>query len=155
GYQVSLFSTNHDIERERSILESILNQDYDGVIIEPTKSAISNPNIKYYINLESKGIPYVMVNAYYEELDPYSLTVDDERGGYLQTEHLIKQDHKDIVGFFKEDDLQGIRRMKGFIKAHRDYGITLNHKNIVTYDSSNRKVKPKEYLADILSRDQK
>jgi len=155
GYQVSLFSTNHDIERERSILESILKQDYDGVIIEPTKSAISNPNIKYYINLESKGIPYVMVNAYYEELDPYSLTVDDERGGYLQTEHLIKQDHKDIVGFFKEDDLQGIRRMKGFIKAHRDYGITLNHKNIVTYDSSNRKVKPKEYLADILSRDQK
>src|SRR5699024_6405671 len=96
-----------------------------------------------------------MVNAYYEELDPYSLTVDDERGGYLQTEHLIKQDHKDIVGFFKEDDLQGIRRMKGFIKAHRDYGITLNHKNIVTYDSNNTKVKTKEYLADILSRDQK
>lgn len=152
GYQVSLFSTNNNHEREKEVLESILQQNFDGLIIEPTKSAITNPNINYYINIESKGIPYVMINAYYEELDPLSLSVNDVKGGFLQTDHLIKLNHKDIIGVFKEDDLQGIRRMKGFINAHRENRINLNADNIITFNSSNRETKPREELRRILSR---
>lgn len=151
GYQVSLFSTNNDHENERRILETIIEQRFDGAIIEPTKSAIANPNINYYLNLEALNIPYVMINAYYDELEPISVTLNDEKGGFLQTEHLIKSGHKNILGFFKTDDMQGMKRMKGFIKAHREYNLPINPKNIITYTTSEKNTKPTEYLNDILT----
>lgn len=149
GYHVSLFSTNNDYENERRILETILSQRFDGVIVEPTRSASSNPNISYYLNLELLNIPYIMINAYYDELEPVCVVMDDEKGGYLQTEYLINEGHKKIIGFFKTDDLQGVKRMKGFIKALRAYGIAINPQNIVTY-STLESTKPVEFLNNML-----
>ncbi|MBT2757037.1 GntR family transcriptional regulator [Mesobacillus foraminis] len=154
GYNVSLFSTNNDHSEEKRILEKILTEQFDGVIVEPTKSALSNPNISYYLNLERQQIPYIMINAYYDELEPVSITMNDEKGGYVQTEHLIQLGHTNIVGFFKTDDLQGVKRMKGFIKAHRKFGVPINPNGIVTYDSCGKAAKPVEALARLLSVEQ-
>ena len=150
GYQVSLFSTNNDHENEKRFLEKILSQHFDGVIIEPTKSAISNPNINYYFNLERLNIPYIMINAYYDELEPISIVMDDEKGGYIQTEHLIHLGHTNIAGFFKSDDIQGSRRMKGFLKAHRANGIPINPNSIITYTSNEKTTKPSNELTRLL-----
>ncbi|WP_186578547.1 GntR family transcriptional regulator [Aquibacillus kalidii] len=151
NYQVSLFSTNNDHENERKFLETILTQQFKGVIIEPTKSALSNPNINYYLNLERQNIPYTMINAYYDELEPISITMDDEKGGFIQTDHLIKLGHTNIVGFFKNDDIQGTKRMKGFLKAHRSNGLAINPSNIVTYSSEEKAIKPIAVLDKLLS----
>lgn len=153
GYNVSLFSTNNDHGIEKQVLKKILSQNFDGVIVEPTKSAISNPNISYYLNLEKKRIPYIMINSYYDELEPLSITMDDELGGFLLTEHLIKLGHKNIVGFFKTDDNQGTDRMKGFLNAHRKYDVTINPNNVITYKTEEKKTKPKEKLSKLLKSD--
>ena len=151
GYQVSIFSTNNNHEMEREVLEKILSQQFDGVIVEPTKSAYSNPNITYYLNLEHLSIPYIMINAFYDELEPISIVMDDERGGFLQTEHLIKLGHKEIIGCFKTDDIQGVKRMKGFLKAHRINNIPLNPSHIITYNTDEKSVKPIKELEILLS----
>lgn len=151
GYHVSLFSTNNDHKKEKDILEKILRQNFDGVIVEPTKSAIANPNIRYYLNLEKQNIPYIMINAYYDELEPLSITMDDEKGAYLQTEHLIKLGHRNISGFFKNDDNQGVKRMKGYLQAHRKYDITIKPSNLITYTTDEKTTKPMEELNRLLS----
>ncbi|WP_099159486.1 GntR family transcriptional regulator [Virgibacillus ndiopensis] len=151
GYQVSIFSTNNDHENEKRILEKILSQQFDGIIIEPTKSAYSNPNIGYYLNLERQSIPYIMINAYYDELEPISVVIDEEKGGFMQAEHLIKLGHKEIIGCFKTDDMQGTKRMKGFLKAHRHYKIPLNPKNIITYNTLEKWSKPIQELEKLLT----
>lgn len=153
GYQVSIFSTNNNHDNERSILEKILSQQFDGVIVEPTKSAYSNPNITYYLNLEQLSIPYIMINAYYDELEPLSIVMDDEKGGFLQAEHLINLGHKEIVGCFKTDDTQGIKRMKGFLKAHRQNNIPINASHIITYNTEEKDKKPLQELEKLLSAD--
>lgn len=150
GYQVSIFSTNNNHENERNILEKILTQQFDGVIVEPTKSAYSNPNITYYLNLEHLSIPYIMINAYYDELEPISIVMDDEKGGFLQAEHLIKLGHREIVGCFKTDDTQGIKRMKGFLKAHRQNNVPINPSYIITYNTEEKDTKPIEELEKLL-----
>lgn len=150
GYQVSIFSTNNNHENERNILEKILTQQFDGVIVEPTKSGYSNPNITYYLNLEHSGIPYIMINAFYDELEPISIVMDDEKSGFLQAEHLIKLGHKKIVGCFKTDDTQGIKRMKGFLKAHRQNNIPINPSNIITYNTEEKHTKPIDELGNLL-----
>ncbi|GAA5415989.1 arabinose metabolism transcriptional repressor [Paraliobacillus ryukyuensis] len=152
GYHVSLFSTNSNHANERRFLEKILTQHFDGVIIEPTKSAISNPNINYYLNLERQNIPYIMINAYYDELEPMSITLDDEKGAQLQTEHLIQLGHTNIVGFFKNDDAQGTKRMKGYLKAHRMHDLPINPNNIVTYKTEEKEEKTVNELEKILDK---
>ncbi|KMK76597.1 GntR family transcriptional regulator [Alkalihalobacillus pseudalcaliphilus] len=154
GYQVSLYSTNNDIENEKRILETIITQNIDGVIVEPTKSAFSNPNINYYFNFERMNIPYMMINAAYDELEPICLMLDDERGGYIQTEYLIKLGHTNIVGFFKTDDSQGTKRMKGYIKAHRDYQIPIHPANLISYTSEDKIGKPNQELERVLQTNQ-
>ncbi|MFD2044789.1 GntR family transcriptional regulator [Ornithinibacillus salinisoli] len=150
GYQVSIFSTNNNQDNERNILEKILSQNFDGVIVEPTKSAYSNPNIALYLELERQSIPYIMINADYDELEPISIVMDDEKGGYLQAEHLIHLGHQNIAGCFKTDDAQGTKRMKGFLKAHRKNNIAINPKNIITYTTEDINSKPTDELAKLL-----
>ena len=151
GFNVSLFSTNNNHETEKNVLETILSRNFDGVIVEPTKSAIANPNINYYLNLENQNIPYIMINSFYDELDPISITLDDEKGGFLQTAHLMELGHKNIVGFFKTDDKQGSKRMKGYLKAHRDNYITINPNNIISYKTDEMTTKPLEEFGKVLS----
>ena len=151
GYQVSIYSTNNDHETEQRILDNIISQQFDGVIVEPTKSAYSNPNINYYLNLERLSIPYIMINAFYDELEPIHIVVDDEKGGFLQAEHLIKLGHKEIIGCFKTDDTQGIKRMKGFLKAHRQNNISINPSHIITYKTEEKHTKPIEELEKLLA----
>lgn len=150
GFQISLFSTNNNYENEKNILETIISQNFDGLIIEPTKSASFNPNINYYLNIETLGIPYIMINAYYDVLEPTSILLDDEKGGFQQTEHLIKLGHQNILGFFKTDDMQGTKRLKGYLRAHRLYGIPINKQNIITYTTEEKLTKPANILDNIL-----
>jgi GntR family transcriptional regulator, arabinose operon transcriptional repressor len=150
GYNVSLFNTDNNHEKEREYLERIITTGFDGAIIEPTKSASANPNINYYLNLERLQIPYIMINAYYDALEPFRVLVDDERGAFLQTEHLIQQGHRDIVGFFKTDDMQGTLRMKGYLKAHRENKVPINPKHIVTYKTEEKHLKPLHELEALL-----
>lgn len=150
GFQVSIFSTDNCYEKEKEIMEKILAQQFDGIIVEPTKSACANPNIIYYLELERLGIPYIMINAYYDALEPIHLIVDDEKGGFLQAEYLIQHGHTNIAGFFKTDDMQGARRLKGFLQAHRHYKIAINPACIITYDTEGREAKPVKELKKIL-----
>ncbi|ENH96342.1 GntR family transcriptional regulator [Gracilibacillus halophilus YIM-C55.5] len=151
GYHVSIFNTHNQYDQERMILNKILMGSYDGVIIEPTNSASSNPNLHYYLKLEEYQIPYVMINATYEELEPISFMMDDQRGGYIQAEHLIQHGHKEIACIYKTDDVQGQKRLKGYIKAHREMGIPINPKNMITYHTQNQFTKPVEELKKLLA----
>lgn len=151
GYQVSIFSTNNSFEKEREILKKVFEQKFDGVIIEPTKSAYSNPNISYYLKLKYIGIPFVMINEYYDVLEPVYVIVDDEQGGFIQVDHLLENGHNEIVGLFKTDDKQGIKRLKGFLRAYKTRNIKVNPTNIITYNTEEKFIKPLEQLENLLS----
>nr|MCX3330685.1 GntR family transcriptional regulator [Bacillus pacificus] len=89
GYSMLLTSTNNQTENERRGLENLLSKNIDGLIVEPTKSAMQTPNIGYYLNLEKNGIPFAMMNASYAELAAPSFRVDDIKGGMMAAEHLF------------------------------------------------------------------
>ncbi|MEZ0119300.1 UNVERIFIED_ORG: GntR family transcriptional regulator of arabinose operon [Heyndrickxia coagulans] len=135
GYSLVLASTNNNPEKEKQCLETLIRRGVDGLIVEPTKSAGFNPNIYYYMDLERRGIPYVMINQFYQQLNPPHLIVNDEKGSYMVTEHVIQFGHKKIAGLFKTDDLQGVYRMQGFLNAHRDHQIPFAPDLIKTYST--------------------
>ena len=117
NYSLLLASTNNDVEQEKKALEMMLSFGVDGLIVEPTKSNLYNPNIAYYLSFKEQDIPFIMINAYYEELDVPFLCLDDVQSSYLATKELISKGHTQIGLISKMDDLQGKYRMKGYIKA--------------------------------------
>ncbi|MFF2446355.1 GntR family transcriptional regulator [Neobacillus sp. NPDC058068] len=138
GYSLTLAATNNDIEKEKQCLQNMLSRNIDGLIVEPTKSSNFNPNVNYYLELEQKNIPYLMINQYYPQLHPPYIIVNDEQGGFIATDHLIKLGHEKIVGIFKTDDLQGVYRMQGFIRSFRENNIPFFPEMILTYSTEDK-----------------
>lgn len=138
GYSLTLACTNNDVEKEKICLQNMMDSNIDGLIVEPTKSNQFNPNINYYLELEKRNIPYLMINQFYSELIPPYIIMDDELGGYIATEHLISLGHKNIIGIFKTDDLQGINRMRGFMKAIRTAKIPSTPEMVLSFTTEEK-----------------
>ncbi|MDF2964545.1 MAG: GntR family transcriptional regulator [Paenibacillus sp.] len=151
GYRMLLSSTDNDKSKELESLQMMMSQPLSGLIIEPTKSAEGNPNLSCYLELDYKKIPYLMINERYSEMNCSYIKVNDEAGGYKATEHLIQWGHRRIVGFFKMDDLQGVNRLKGFIRAHHDLEVPLLPQSVVHYTTGEKFTKPYEQALSMLN----
>ncbi|CAM2946155.1 MULTISPECIES: GntR family transcriptional regulator [Salinicoccus] len=138
GYSLILASTNNNHEEERRCLEMMLDQEVQGLIIEPTKSNTFNPNLSYYSLLKKKKIPTLMINARYEELNIPFISIDDTKSGFIATEYLLEHGHQDIALITKIDDLQGKLRMKGYIKAFEEHDTVFKGEYIYTFSTESR-----------------
>lgn len=138
GYSLLLGTTNNNHQKEKECLQQMIEQQVDGLIVEPTKSNEYNPNLPYYIELEEKGIPVLMINAFYEELNLQHIRVDDVQSGYLATKYLLDANHKRLMLITKIDDLQGKFRMKGFIQAIREARLNFLPEDLLTYTTETK-----------------
>ncbi|QJD87077.1 GntR family transcriptional regulator [Cohnella herbarum] len=154
GYRLLLSSTDHRKDRERECLEMMLSHSVCALIVEPTKSAEGNPNFDNYLAIEDHGIPVLMINESYPDLEFPSVRMDDDAGGLMAADYVLKLGHRRIAGFFKTDDLQGVRRMKGFIRACREYQLPSDGNSIVRYSTENKDELPQRMLRELLLSDQ-
>ncbi|MGG5252721.1 substrate-binding domain-containing protein [Neobacillus sp. SM06] len=138
NYSLLLASTNNDVEQEKKALEMMLSYGVDGLIIEPTKSNLYNPNIAYYLSFKEQDVPFIMINAYYEELDVPFLCLDDVQSSYLSTKELIIKGHTQIGLISKVDDLQGKFRMKGYIKALGEAKLRFQPELVLSYNTETK-----------------
>ncbi|KWX88745.1 GntR family transcriptional regulator, partial [Paenibacillus riograndensis] len=93
NYSLLLASTNNDVAQEKKALEMMLSFGVEGLIIEPTKSNLYNPNIAYYLSFKEQDVPFIMINANYEELEVPFFCLDDVQSSYLATKELISKGH--------------------------------------------------------------
>lgn len=137
GYDILLLNTNNKKSKEREQLKKLLEYDVAGAIIEPTASALGNTNDDYYIELDKNNIPYLMINATYNKDKQSYVIMDDEKGSYTLCNYLINLGHKKIAGIFKEDDIQGLERKKGYLRALSENNIEIDSTiigNFKTYE---------------------
>ncbi|MEH7272649.1 GntR family transcriptional regulator [Neobacillus vireti] len=138
NYSLLLASTNNDVKQEKKALEMMLSFGVDGLIVEPTKSNLYNPNIAYYLSFKEQDVPFIMINAYYEELDVPFLCLDDVQSGYLATKELISKGHTKIGLISKTDDLQGKYRMKGYIKALGEAKLRFQPEHVLSFNTETK-----------------
>jgi len=151
NYSLLLVSTNNDVEQEKKALEMMLSFGIDGLIVEPTKSNLYNPNIAYYLSFKAQDVPLIMINAHYEELDVPFLRLDDVQSSYLATKELISKGHTNIGLISKMDDLQGKYRMKGYIKALEEAKLQFQPDHVLSFNTETKLdlyTNLKEFLKD-------
>lgn len=124
GYDTRAFITQDSVTEERRILLELIEHAPRCMIVEGCKSALPNPNLDLYQQLESKGTFFIFLHNIYPGIKAGICIKDDNYyGGYLLGEHLIDHGHKKIAGIFQSDSLQGIERYYGFMCCMRDHGI--------------------------------
>lgn len=133
GYSMQLVFTLNRVENETKALQSMMQRGVDGIIVEPTKSGLPNPNIDIYKKIAANGIPILFFNAYYPGLAFPHVALNDKAAGKIATQRLIKAGCRQIAGFFQNDDLQGHLRYAGYMEALVENGIDINSKRVLWF----------------------
>ena len=153
GYTMQLSITHNQVLEETQALESMLSSGVCGLIVEPSKSALPNPNTELYKKIRASGMPLVFFNAKYEWSNfPYA-AMDDAAAGRKITDYLFDCGHKDIAGIFALDDIQGHKRYSGFMESCLAHNVKGSEQNVFWYataDKSKMFTYAKDKLLDML-----
>lgn len=119
GYSVFLCNTNYESERETHYLQLLVEKRVDGIILASgfQASAPTNP-----ISLPSP--PIVSLCSRFENVNNSFVMIDNERGGFLATRHLIEQGYQRI-GFIgtQSDGFRESQRFKGYRQALEKFNM--------------------------------
>ena len=148
---IILKNTCNSRSKEEKVLKELLDKPIDGLIIEPSKSQILCRHINLYEMLDKYQIPYVFIQGCYPQMaDKPCILMDDCKGGYLLTRHLLETGRRNIIGIFKADDSQGAQRHKGYVQALQESGILYDPENVIWFHTEDRKTKPSLMLSMLL-----
>ncbi|HOJ11851.1 MAG TPA: GntR family transcriptional regulator [Clostridiales bacterium] len=142
GYVLALANTNNNKEKEAQHIMNFMEQNIVGLIIEPTRSAEENTNLHLLKEVESRDIKTIFINAAYPDYDSPYIIMDDVKGGFTATQHLLQTGHRKIAGIFKKDDLQGLKREEGYKKALKSFNITPDESIIGHYGTESKGTYP-------------
>jgi DNA-binding LacI/PurR family transcriptional regulator len=93
GYQISFAYTEDNLEQQARDIERLLADRVAGMIIFPVHEAIYDQSIWH---LQASGVPFVLVDRYFLDLDTDYVVADNFGGGYRATEHLLLLGHTRI-----------------------------------------------------------
>lgn len=136
GYTTQIAFTGNRISGERSALKKLLGKrSIDGLIVEPSKSALPNPNLHYYRELMEQQIPILFFNSSYRELGLPLVSLDDVQVGREAVEYLLRKGHTKFGAVFKGDDGQGHLRYSGFMDSVLKHDIKVKGRNVLWVDT--------------------
>ncbi|MCH5194305.1 MAG: GntR family transcriptional regulator [Oscillospiraceae bacterium] len=133
GYSMQLATTHNEVSEETQALENMIRSGVQGLIVEPSASALPNPNTELYREIKEKNIPLVFFNAKYPWSDMPCVAMDDEAAAKTVTDYLFECGHRRISGMFTFDDIQGHKRYSGFMKSCIGHGLRSPEKNVFWY----------------------
>ncbi|RTZ17758.1 LacI family DNA-binding transcriptional regulator [Vibrio aquaticus] len=113
GYHVVVTAGSNTEQGQRESVEFLLGRRVDAMILH-TQHLTDD----YLTDLEAKGVALVLVNRFVPELAQNCIEIDNEFGGQLATEHLLRMGHRNIAcitGPLDKSDARG--RLQGYRKA--------------------------------------
>lgn len=122
GYGIILYNTNEDEQLELKGHKMLIENRVDGLLIT---SIISGK--RPLIDLDTRKIPYVLLNRFLEEYSTDWVRSNNELGAYLITRHLCSKGHRAILHVTGPDSISSVReRLHGHIKALNENGCVYN-----------------------------
>ena len=137
GFALQMVSTNNQVAGETRALQFMMERRLDGLIVEPTRSALPCVNLDLYHTLTQRGMPLVFIDSFYPDLSIPYVALDDEKAGYVATQYLLSMGHRKISGVFPHSHRQGHLRYLGYVKAHAEYGIPIQEDLVCWHSKEN------------------
>lgn len=129
GYNVILTQTNEKLAREKSSIDTMLSNQIDGFLVSYSKETT---NFEHFSKLLEKGYPIVFFDRVPEIPGAIHVIVDDYKGAYEATRHLLLQGYSNIVHLAGPSNLKISReRVRGYEDALKDFGMMPNPEFVV------------------------
>lgn len=129
GYSILLYQSQESYKKEDKGIETLLNSRVDGII---ASVAINREDSATFKHIITRNIPLAFFDRALEDIDAPSVTIDDYKGGYMATEHLIKAGYKKIVHITETRSLTIFKeRLRGYVDALNAYNIPVNENLIL------------------------
>jgi len=125
GYGVLLFQSNEQKDYEKKGLENFIAARVDGILVSIAKDTI---DYSHFFEIKSRGVPIVFFDRTNDDLGLDTVVIDDYKGAFLATEHLISQGYKRIAHISGPKHLKNFHdRLKGYMEALQNNGINVDH----------------------------
>ena len=122
GYGVLLFQSNEKRDYEEKGLQNFLSARVDGILVSIAKDTT---DYSHFNEIKSRHIPLVFFDRTNDDLGVDSVVIDDYKGAFMATEHLLAQGYKRIA------HISGPRHLKNFNDSLKGY-IAALEKNKIT-----------------------
>ena len=120
------------LETEKDAVEFLISRNCDALIMHA--EALSD---EYLLELNQSQLPVALVNRQVEGLPEACTSLDNEKGGYLATRHLLELGHKDIAYISgPTDKCDASLRLEGHKRALSEAGLPINPQLIFNGDYS-------------------
>lgn len=135
GYAVIISQSKDEFEKEAKIAQTLFSSRVDGLIVSIGMQTKEFDHLKIF---SERNVPLVFFDRIVEEINAHKILVDDFKGGYKATEHLINQGAENIAHIGGPLNL-GIymNRLKGYKEAMKEAGLTIR-KSMLIHNSLTR-----------------
>lgn len=129
GYQLMIGHSNESADKELQNIATMENAMVDGLLVSLTTETESKELLE---QLHDSGVPIVLFNRVYDELDVPMVIIDDHKWAYIATKHLIDQGCKRIAHLTGNRNLLiAEKRKQGYIDALKENGLPVDESLIV------------------------
>ena len=124
GYHLLIYNTHEDLERERKIVNLLLNGRADAIAMSVTSQTSDISHLK---KLHDRGFPVIFFDRIRAEIPTTKFITNDYESAFEGTKHLVKQGCKRIALFTLGKDLSiSQERKRGYFDAIKSEGMELD-----------------------------
>lgn len=120
GYDVLVLSSDRQSQKESRNIGFLKENKHSGAIIFPVSG---RTNVNQILELKTKGIPFVLIDRYFRDVDTNYVIVDNMEGSRKAVRHLIDLGHKRIAYIHGADSSANEDRLEGYKLALSESGI--------------------------------
>jgi len=129
GYAVMVCQSHEMQEQEAANVQVLLRTQVDGIIVSVGKGT---SDFSHFQQIIDRNTPLVLFDRVPESLPASAVVIDDYRGAYQATRHLIEQGCRRVIHLAGPAHLNIYRdRQRGFEDAHRLHGLPLETSQIL------------------------
>src|SRR5215831_11300237 len=122
GYDVVICNSEEDSETEASEVERLMARQVDGLLIASSQAP---DQAELFSRIESRGVPYVLIDRRFADTNAAYVGADDEAIGRLATTHLIERGCRRIAHIAGPPAAPGTGRLKGYRDALAGKGVSV------------------------------
>lgn len=128
GYHVIISQSHESYEREVVNVEHLASRSVDGLLVSlSTETKL----VEHFKRLHDKGFPIVFFDRVTDEIATHKVVVDNYKGAYDATQHLVDAGYTKIAHLASSAHLSiTVERLNGYKAALRDNNMAVNESYI-------------------------
>ncbi|MFD2742766.1 MULTISPECIES: LacI family DNA-binding transcriptional regulator [Sphingobacterium] len=129
NYKLLFMQSREDADKEIELLQSLLSQNIDGILISPS----ANTSVEFLQEVHQE-VPIVLIDRIDFDLETHKIGIDNERGAFAATQHLIDMGRNKILVLNGKDLGVTQKRTAGHRSALMANQIPFSDDNIIEVD---------------------